>query len=259
MLLLSELRNLRLAIGFLTILPVASGYTGNMGRARVYFPIVGLALGGAMTALDFGARQVLPLPVVGALLLVALVVMTRAIHTEGFLDACDGLLGGLSQKRRLEILRDTHVGAFAVTGAVALLLTKWTLLSGVPDGARAGLLAAFPCLSRFGMLSTMEAFRYVRAEGTGTAFQTGTSRWQIVFGLVTAAAAGFLLLGYAGLMMLGAAVAVSLAFGWWASRLLGGMTGDTYGAANEVAEVVVLLLGTALFGLLPVLFDAPLW
>ena len=69
MLLLSELRNLGLAFGFLTILPVASGYTGNMGRARAYFSIVGLALGGAMTALDFGARQVLPLPVVGALLL----------------------------------------------------------------------------------------------------------------------------------------------------------------------------------------------
>ena len=256
---LSELRSLRLAFGFLTILPLSPGYTRAMGPVRAYFPVVGLALGGTLAALDLAIGHVLSPPVVGALLLASLLVMTRAIHTEGFLDACDGLLGGFSQKRRLEILRDTHVGAFAVIGAVALLLTKWALLSGTPDAIRTGLLAAFPCLSRFGMLSTMEAFRYVRAEGTGTAFQTGTSRWQIVFGLVTAAAAGFLLLGYAGLMMLGAAVAVSLAFGWWASRLLGGMTDDTYGAANEVAEVVVLLLGTALFGLLPGLFDAPLW
>ena len=231
-----------------------------MGPARAYFPLVGLGLGGILAGLDFVARQALPPHVAGALLVAALLVLTRAIHTEGFLDACDGLFGGYSPSRRLEILHDTHVGAFAVVGGAALLLMKWTLLAGIPSEVRAGLLTAFPCLSRFGMLSTMAAFMLMPGrKGVGTAFQAGTSRWQVAFGLVTAAAAGGLLLGVAGLILLGAAIAVSLGLGRWIAGKLEGMTGDTCGAVNEVAEVSVLLLGIAAFGFIPELYQSPTW
>lgn len=253
------MNSLRLAISFLTILPVAPRGVAQMGSARAYFPLVGLALGAILAGLDFAARQALPTPVVGALLVVALLVLTRAIHTEGFLDSCDGLFGGYSPARRLEILRDTHVGAFAVVGGVSLLLLKWSLLSGIPDEVRAGLLTVFPCLSRFGMLSTMAAFPYAREHGIGTAFQAGARRWHVVLGLVAAAVAAGVLLGASGLFMLGVAIAVSLALGLWISRMLGGMTGDAYGAVNEVAEITVLLVGVALVRLLPQVYWTPLW
>ena len=253
------MRDLRLAIGFLTVFPLAPGGEAHMGPSRAYFPLVGLALGGILAALDFAASQALPPLVVGALLVVALLVLTRAIHTEGFLDACDGLFGGYSPSRRLEILRDTQVGAFASVGGASLLLLKWALLTGLPAEVRAGLLAVFPCLSRFGMLSTMAAFAYAREEGMGTAFQAGSSWRQIAFGLAVAAAAGGLLLGAAGLALLAVAVVVSLGLGRWIAGMLGGMTGDTYGAVNEVAEVTVLLAGIALFNSVPALYQAPLW
>ena len=253
------MRSLRLAIGFLTIFPLAPRGVEQMGPARAYFPLVGLALGGALAGLDFAASQALPASVVGALLVVALLVMTRAIHTEGFLDACDGLFGGYSPAKRLEILRDTHVGAFAVVGCVGLLLLKWALLADIPGDIRAGLIIVFPCLSRFGMLSTMAAFAYVREQGMGTSFQLGTNRWHVAFGFATAAIPSGLLLGAAGLLILGAAIVVSLALDRWISGLLGGMTGDSYGAVNEVAEVTALLLGIALFSLIPGLYHAPFW
>ena len=253
------MKGLRLAIGFLTVFPLAPGVAAQMGPARAYFPLVGLALGGILAGLDFAARLALPPPVVGAVLVAALLILTRAIHTEGFLDSCDGLFGGHSLARRLEILRDTRVGAFAVAGGAGLLLLKWTLLAGIPDEVRASLLAVFPCLSRLGMLSTMAAFAYAREQGTGTAFQVGTSRWQIAFGLATAAAASGLLLGAAGMILLGAAIGVSLGLGRWIAGMLGGMTGDAYGAVNEVAEVTALLLGIAMFRLIPGLYQAPLW
>ena len=253
------MNSLRLAISFLTILPVAPRGVAQMGSARAYFPLVGLALGAILAGLDFAARQALPTPVVGALLVVALLVLTRAIHTEGFLDSCDGLFGGYSPARRLEILRDTHVGAFAVAGGVSLLLLKWSLLSGIPDEVRAGLLTVFPCLSRFGMLSTMAAFPYAREQGMGTAFQAGASRWHIALGFVTAAVAAGVLLGVTGLFVLGAAIAVSLALGFWISRMLGGMTGDAYGAVNELAEVTVLLVGVVLVHTLPEMYWTRPW
>ena len=220
---------------------------------------MGLALGAILAGLDLAARQAMPPPVVGAILVVALLAMTRAIHTEGFLDCCDALFGGYTPERRLEILRDSHIGAFAAVGGAALVLLKWTLLVGVPDEIRAGMLTLFPCLSRLGMLSTMAAFAYVRREGMGTAFQEGASRWQVAFGLVTAATAGALLLGAIGILLLLAAVGVSLALGQWIRGLLGGMTGDAYGAVNEVAEVAVLMLGIAIYSLAPGAYDAALW
>ena len=230
-----------------------------MGPARAYFPLVGLALGAILAGLDFAARQALPLPVVGAVLVIALLVMTRAIHTEGFLDCCDALFGGYTPERRLEILRDSHIGAFAAVGGAALILLKWTLLVGIPDEIRAGMLALFPCLSRLGMLSTMAAFAYVREEGMGAAFQKGASRWQVAFGLISAAAAGALLLGAVGVLLLVAAVGASLALGRWIRGLLGGMTGDAYGAVNEIAEVAVMMLGIAIYSLAPGAYDVSIW
>ena len=97
--------SLRHAFGFLTIFPVARLKTPPTASSTAYFPLVGLALGVILAGLDLAARQVLPMPVVGALLLVALLITTRAIHIEGFLDSCDGLLGGRNRTQRLRILR----------------------------------------------------------------------------------------------------------------------------------------------------------
>ena len=253
------MRSLRLAIGFLTVLPIAPGGSARMGPARAYFPLVGLALGGVLAGLDFVVGLALPPFVVGALLVAALLVLTRAMHTDGFLDTCDGLFGGYSRTERLKILRDTRVGAFAVAGGVSLLLLKLTLMASIADEIRAGLLAVFPCASRFGMVATMAVFKYAREEGLGTSFQDGRSWWQVAFGFATAAAAAGLLLGFAGLILLGAAIVVSLGMGWWFTRLLGGMTGDTYGAVNEAAEVVILLLGIVLFGVSTGMYQTPFW
>ena len=249
----------RLAIGFLTVLPVGGAHTGPMGPARAYFPLVGLGLGGLLAGLDLAASQVLPPPVVGALLVAALLVLTRALHTEGFLDTCDGLLGGRDRETRLAILRDSHVGAFAVIGGACLVLLKWSLLAGIPTPERPGLLVLFPCLSRFAMVAAMSVFPYARTQGLGTAFQAGTDWRQLAIALVTAAVAAGLLLGIAGLVLLAIATGVVLGLGFWFRRLLGGMTGDTYGATNEVAEVTVLLAGVMLTQLTPGLAGAPFW
>ncbi|MYA53326.1 MAG: adenosylcobinamide-GDP ribazoletransferase, partial [Dehalococcoidia bacterium] len=222
-------------------------------------PLVGLGLGGILLGLDVAAREALPPLVVGAILVAALLVLTRAIHTEGFLDCCDGLFGGYGRQERLRILRDTHVGAFAVIGGAALLLLKWSGLAGIPDGASTGLLLAFPCLSRFGMVATMAPYPYVREQGLGTSFQEGRGWWQVVVASSTAAAVAVLFLGGGGAILLGVVAVMALGLGRWMTGMLGGMTGDTYGAVNEVGEVAVLVLGIALFSAMPGIFEAPLW
>ncbi len=248
----------RAAIGFLTILPVSANRAPT-GADRAWFPLVGLLLGACLVGLDAAAREGLPAVVVGALLVAALLTLTRALHTEGFLDCCDGLFGAYTPEDRLRILRDTHVGAFAVIGGAALIVTKWCLLASTPETARIGLLLVFPCLSRFGMLATMSIFPYARTEGLGTSFMEGRHWWQVGAGLVTAALAAGLFLGPGGLVLFGVVSAVALGLGRWMTGRLGGMTGDAYGAVNEMGEVSALIIGIALAPVLPELFEVPFW
>lgn len=235
------------ALSFLTIVPAPASTTSDrMAPARAYFPLVGLLLGGGLAALDWGLRFAFPVTVTSALLLVALIAATRGLHVEGFLDCCDALFGGFTRKRRLEILKDHHVGAFAAIGGVLLLLTIWSALSALAPPLRTPLLVLLPCLSRWAMLLAMALFPYARPRGLGTAFTRGASLWQVAAGFVTAAAAAALLAGWGGLALVAVASAVSWAFGTWAARLLGGLTGDVYGAVNELAALGVLLASLGL-------------
>ena len=229
----------RAAIGFLTILPV-SPPASALARAQSWFPAVGLLLGGMLAFLDLALRALhLPVLLNSALLITALAALTRALHLDGFMDTCDALLGGFDRGRRLEILRDPHVGAFAVVGVVCLLLVKLAALAVLPEGSRTWVLILFPCLSRAAMVLTMERFPYARPEGLGTPFarRGGIGPW---LGVLAAAGAAVALAGLPGLALAALAGAVAWVVGAWATRLLGGVTGDIYGAVTETAEVAIL-------------------
>jgi adenosylcobinamide-GDP ribazoletransferase len=243
------MNGLRFAISFLTILPAAPRDTPiNLASARAYFPLVGLLIGLILAIIDYFLtpsgpfyRSAAPL-LEGAVVVTALIVLTRALHLDGFMDSCDALLGGFTRERRLEILRDPHVGAFAVIGVVGLLLLKFTAIVSLPPPTRIPMLVLFPCLSRWSMLLAMELYPYVRPQGLGTAFLDGRSKKQVFIGFITALAASLLLTGVPGIILLAAATAVGWGLGRWAAGLLGGLTGDIYGAVNETAEVAVLVL-----------------
>ena len=250
---------LRLAISFLTVLPVPTRAPAtDMTPALSYFPLVGLMLGGALAGIDFGLESTFPPLLRGAILVVALLVLTRALHVEGFMDTCDGLVGGHTRERRLEILRDSHVGAFAVTGGMALILLKWTAVVGLPSEVRVSALVLFPCLSRWAMLLAVSLFSYARSQGLGSSFLQGRRQIQIAAGLVTTLAASLLLAGALGVVLLVIATSLAWALGAWMAGQLGGLTGDTYGAINEIAEALVLVSAIAFVALAPALVGWPL-
>ncbi len=253
------MKALRQAISFLTVLPAGrQGAVMEMAPARAYFPLVGLLLGGVLAGADLALRPILPPLVSGAVLVVVLVVLTRALHVEGFMDACDGLLGGFTRERRLEIMKDSHVGGFAVIGVVGLLLLKWTAVVGLQPSVRLSTLVLFPCLSRWAMLVAMAGYPYARAQGVGASFQRGQNAWQVAFAFATALAASLLLARGAGVLLLVLATAMAWGLGRWMAGLLGGLTGDTYGAVNEVCEATVLVAAIALAAGAPVLFRWPM-
>lgn len=260
------MRSFRSALGFLTILPVAPRDASGLNTARVWFPLVGLLLGLALAAIEVAMQAGFPVftdshrqfpPLLSAsVLVVALVVFTRALHLDGLMDCCDALLGGFDRERRLEILKDSHVGAFAVVGVVGLLLIKMSALIALPSAGRIWVLLLFPCLSRWTMLMALDLFPYVRPQGLGTAFVARRGRWQLAAGLVATLVITVAATGFWGLVLLGAATVAAWLLCVWASRLLGGVTGDVYGAVNETVEASVLLLAAVLaFAVSETLFE----
>ena len=253
---------LRSALGFLTILPVGSGHRTDargLSSARAWFPAVGLLLGVALAGIDLlllwvytagsaaGADVQAVHDILTAVVLVAaLAAMTRALHLDGFMDTCDALLGGSSPERRLRILKDPGVGAFAVAGVVCLLLLKVVAVSALPQQVRPWALILVPCISRGGMLLVMETFPYVGGEGLGAAFLKRPGRWQMILGMTSTLLVGMALAGPWSLVILALAVLTAWSIGASATRLLGGVTGDIYGAVNETIEALAFLCAALL-------------
>ena len=116
------------ALAFLTWFPATrlrDRSQQDISNSRVYFPLVGLLLGLALVVVELGASRVFPPPLTAAVLVVLMIVVTRGLHIDGLMDVCDGLFGGSTPERRLEIMRDSRVGAFAVAGAGGVLLLPW--------------------------------------------------------------------------------------------------------------------------------------
>lgn len=236
------------ALSFLTVVPVPSRAMSpeSLSPGRVWFPLVGAMLGLALAGLDAGLGRILPLSVSSALVIAALVFATRALHLDGLMDTADGVLGGRTPEHRLEIMRDPHVGAFGVAAALVVLLLKWSALASLAGGTRFWAIAVFPLVSRWAMVIAMNAFQYARAQGLGTAFQDHSVRFTSGLATLVALVASFLLGTWGGLVMLGVAYLGALVLGAALARALDGLTGDTYGAINELSEAVALVVAVGL-------------
>jgi len=234
------------ALEFLTIIPSPvrrEATPREIGRSLVYFPVVGLGIGGLLYGLDELFQLALPLALVNILLLIVLVVVTGAHHLDGFIDTCDGMAAGRSPEERLVIMRDSRVGGLAVVGGCLLLLAKYASLLALPDGYRLEGLILMPVLSRWTMVYAIFCYPYVRkAQGMGQAFKEEASWQRLAIATLVALAVSLILMKALGLALMAAIWLILIIMVFFLKRRLGGLTGDTYGAINEVLEVCVLIL-----------------
>jgi adenosylcobinamide-GDP ribazoletransferase len=236
------------ALQFLTILRLRSSHHADpdqIARSQAWFAAVGLLLGLLLLGVDRLATRALPDGAVAALLVVALAVLTGALHLDGLADCADAL-GGRDRKHRLEIMRDVHAGTFAIVAVVSVFALKWGGFASLPSSVRVEAIVLAPCLARFAMIVTIAACPYARPEGLGAAFRAASMPGALIACTLTAVTAAIVLLGLGGLAPIAVATACGVTVGAFASRLLGGVTGDVYGATVEISEAVVLLAIVAL-------------
>ena len=233
------------AFQFLTIFPavIRRSFTASeLGRAVGLFPIVGLALGGILYGMDISLRLIFPAPVVAVLVLAAWLLLTRALHVDGFLDTCDGLFGGYTPERRLEIMRDSRVGAFGVAGGGLLLLAKYAAIVSLTN--LSGLVLA-PVLGRWVLSLAVFAFPYAREKGLGRDMKDNVRWTQVLLATVVAVFAVWWFAGWIGLLAFVLTGILLWLGAGFILRRIPGLTGDSYGALCELTELVVLFIFAA--------------
>lgn len=241
------LADLRRAFSLLTVLPFggASDTEGSPGRAMAYFPLVGAVVGGVLAGvgalLEWSGLTAHVSLLSAALVLVVWVVLTGALHLDGWADCCDGLFVPVERTRRLEIMKDPHVGGFGVVGLVLLLLVKWAALVWVLTSSRYLLiLVAVPAVARWTVVIAAKGFVSARPGGMGDVFRGGFGRWGLAVATVVALAAAAPLL-WLGAVIWAAAALAFLALAFFARARLGGLTGDVYGGVVELGETAALV------------------
>ena len=218
--------------------------------SAAYYPLIGGLIGLLLWGADTLLALVLPVPVRSALILALLVVITGALHMDGLLDTFDGLFGGFTPERRLEIMRDESIGAFALAGGVILLLIKFTALNAVAPELRPGTLVLAPTLGRYSMTAALVGFPYTREQGLGREIKDNAHWPQFTIAIILGLMISWFTTGWIGLVCLTIAGISTWISARFTLNRIPGLTGDIYGAINEIVETIVLLCMLIVPGLL---------
>lgn len=241
------------AIAFYTCLPIPHQWRLQfLGIAR-WIVVVGLLIGGVLSLLDWGLF-VLGVPSLtrSGLIVATWVAITGGLHLDGAMDTADGL-GVLDPERRLQVMADSHTGAFGAIAAVIILLLK-TIALGDTSTARWFVLMSVAGWGRWAQLLAIARFPYLKPNSKGAIHKVS------IRSVLEALPSLLLLLGFSGLHIylnqgqwfVGLVVAISGAAiavltGEWFNYKLGGHTGDTYGATVEWTEALLLCVLTIVF------------
>jgi adenosylcobinamide-GDP ribazoletransferase len=231
---------MREAWGFLTVL---GGATPPTRRAWRWFPLVGAVLGALVGIVWWASGEVLAALPAAACAVAADLALTGMLHVDGLADSADGLLPHADRARRLEIMRDPGIGAYAVAAVVVVLITRVAAFSARPVSV--ALVIALWSASRTVVAVAPAWLPYAREEGLASDMLGGRAqRWPAVF-LLAAGAVAWLGVGIAGAAAVASVVLVGAGVLLFARSRLGGFTGDVLGAAILLGETVGLLVAGA--------------
>jgi adenosylcobinamide-GDP ribazoletransferase len=236
------LRHCAAAVRFLTIIPLA----GTLGTAQddlaCFFPVVGLIIGVLSGGLTWIFYLILP-PLTAAVFSTAvLAFFSGALHLDGLADTADGFFSSRPKERILEIMRDSRIGAMGVIALVLVLVTKISCLAALVPNSAVKSVVLMPVIGRVCLVVMMAILPYVRPDGgLGSLFYTRTVKRVAYWSMPPSLGFVYWVTGTQGLFAAGLTFSVVLFFAAFCRNKIGGATGDTLGAACELAETCMVL------------------
>lgn len=234
---------LHLALVFLTRLPLPHlrEPVAPVGRSLWAAPLVGFLIGVGMAAVWIGALTLgLSAAVAAGLALGAGILLTGGLHEDGLADVADGFWGSPHRDRRLEILRDSRLGAYGALALVMGLGLRWAALSGASP--QVGIVACLvaPVLGRATLPLTLALLPPARPDGLG-AGAGQIPGWAVSVAWTLAGGIAMAVAGAPGLQAATLSGVLLLGWCWLSWRKIGGQTGDVLGAGAVLAEILSLI------------------
>lgn len=212
----------------------------DFGRSTRFFPLVGLVLGICYALAAWILVSVLGMRVLtAALLLILPLLLTGGLHADGFMDTADGVFSGRERERKLAIMKDSRVGSFGVVAFVLLMFLQFALLLDMSPPLLVSVFFVMPIIGRMAMVLAVSCFPYARADGMGKTFADMANRRTVAIAAVTTSVL-VIPIGLLATLALVLGIVFALLFCRWMTAILGGVTGDVYGAATVLTETIVL-------------------
>jgi adenosylcobinamide-GDP ribazoletransferase len=228
------------ALRFLTIFPGPMNLAAaDWRRAAIFFPVIGFLLGMILVLMDFPLRLLASPGLCGTLLVSILVFLTGGLHLDGLSDTFDGLGAGGNRERVLNVMDDSHVGAFGMIAVLLVLILKIEAIQST-DTDRWRVLLAAPVLSRWAMV--LLGYHSLAAKpGLGSSLIDHLETKHVVLASVISVILVIAILRITGVALIFLTVLFTWLIKIYFHRRLGGITGDIFGAVNEVIETFALV------------------
>ncbi len=239
------MKSLFIAIQFLTIIPFGKKLKieeGDFARSMVFFPVVGLIIGMFLVLINYLALIFLSSFVINVLIIITWVILTGALHLDGFADTVDGLWGGQSKEERLKIMKDSFIGAKGGVALFCLLALKFALLMEIIPHYKYQTLLFTPVMGRWAMVVGIFLAPYAKEEGMAMPFVEHKDKRHLLWASLIALIIGLFLFKFVSLGIMGLTFFVTFILTSYLKRRIGGITGDTLGALEEIIEVFILLV-----------------
>ncbi len=263
------MNNFLWALKFLTIIPIDREdriKPQEFSPVIYWFPVVGLCIGVFLSIAYLPLYLFFPPLINNALILLVYITITGAMHLDGLADTSDGIWGGWNKERRLEIMKDSRIGSFGAIGLICLIGLKYVSLLSMGEISTAKIspfhvcikcvscfispllinkcvaLVIMPVVGRWAQVCAAGLSTYARSEsGTGSFITGGTTRKQAIYASLFPVFLLWFFYNMSGLLLFAIILLFTLSWIWYIKKKIGGMTGDTLGATNEIIELVFLL------------------
>jgi len=243
------MKNFILILQFMTRIPININLKverENFQKGVAYFPLVGLIVGGIEALVYYMSAKIFPLSIASFFFVVAHIVITGAIHIDGFGDTIDGIFSGRSKDRILEIMKDSRVGTFGAVGIILLILGRFIAIKEMPFDAAIVAIVLAPIIARTCVTFLMYKRKYAREkEGLGDLFIGVLEKKTFLIALVIGCILTLVIAKERGIILLIVGFVVSILFRNYVEKKIDGVTGDVLGASIELNELIVLLLVTS--------------
>lgn len=247
------LNDLKVALAFLTRIPINHGPQISLRRSAALFPLVGALIGLIGGLVFYVSSAILPPLVSASISILVTVAITGAFHLDGLADICDGLIGGWNREERLKILKDSRHGTYGVAAISLQLILQVCLLSALSPRDGLFTLIVLHTLSRLVPIFLMLIPATSGHDGMGASISREIgAKEPLVGSLITV----LLIAPIMGLnfLLLSAILFLTLSiFALWVIRKIGGMVGDAFGAGEQISETMILFFFVAQFGIVGVI------